>query len=82
VDESHGTTTQVRIVFKGRPKLWSATILAGRSRVARDELADKSLIRLEGTMLPRTVFLSRRISVRNTATLLEVLVATKGPKPI
>jgi len=62
-DESLGTVQQGRIVFNGRSKRFPATIHAGQSRVARKGLADKSLIRLEGTMSPRTLFLSRLIGL-------------------
>jgi hypothetical protein len=61
-DELH-RTSQVRIIYTLSPEQCSATSHAGQRRLARNDLAHKFLIRLEGTMSPRTLFLSRLIGL-------------------
>jgi len=68
----------------------NCTIHARRSRVARNGFADKFLIRLEGTMSPRTLFLSKLIGLycilvalsmitRRQATLESVTALLQNP---
>jgi hypothetical protein len=89
-DESNHTA-RVRIVCEGKPKHRSATIHAGRFALLAMVGLTKS--RLEGTMSPRTLFLSRLIGLycilialsmitRKQATLQSVTAVLRDPAMI